>query len=239
MSKRCDERPPEMALVVSVLSIALASPEPPLIDQVRQTRAVRSAGLAVGASLLVGAGAVSVGGGLIEGGTLLPVVAGGGALAALAVAREYVSNSEQRSPLDEASYFEVRESQPGMGSGLYARRAIEAESFLFDYTGDVLDEEQMFARYPLANGRYVACITDDLYIDAAPVERSSVARWMNHGPKERANVAWRKQRLGPNKAMHFYTLRDIAVGEELYYDCARPRESIKHTHPRAARASFV
>ena len=81
-----------------------------------------------------------------------------------------------------------------------------------------LDETQMFGRYPQADGRYVACITDDLYIDGADAARSNVARWMNHAPAERANVAWRKQRLGPRKAMHFYATRPIAQGEELCFD---------------------
>ena len=98
------------------------------------------------------------------------------------------------------------------------RRAIAAGTFLFDYEGEVLSEAQMFARYPEANGRYVAGLTDDLYIDGVDAAKSNVARWMNHASAARANVEWRKQRLGPKKAMHFYALRDIAVGDELRFD---------------------
>ena len=83
---------------------------------------------------------------------------------------------------------------------------------------EALDEEQMFARYPSADGRYIACLTDDLYIDGVDPELSNVARWMNHASPERANVMWRKQRLGPRKAMRFYTLRDVAAGDELCFD---------------------
>ena len=41
---------------------------------------------------------------------------------------------------------------------------------------------------------------------------------MNHAPPARANVCWRKQRLGARKAMHFYALRSIERGEELCFD---------------------
>jgi len=166
---------------------------------------------------MAGATAAGASAGLIDGAVLVPVVGGGSALAALATGREYVINDERRSPLDEDTHFEVRGS-PGMGRGLFALEPIAAETFLFDYRGEVLTEEQMFARYPEANGRYIACITDEMYIDGAFPELSNVARWMNHAPAAQANVEWRKQRLGPRKAMHFYACRPIERGDELCFD---------------------
>ena len=66
--------------------------------------------------------------------------------------------------------------------------------------------------------RYVACIGDTDYIDGINEERSGLARWINHSSR-RANCYWKKQRFGPNSpAMHFYTLRDIKAGEELFFD---------------------
>ena len=81
-----------------------------------------------------------------------------------------------------------------------------------------LDEEAFFRRYPKADGRYIACLTDDLYIDGADAAKSNVARWMNHASAAKANVAWRKQTIGPRKAMRFYATRAISPGEELCFD---------------------
>ena len=69
-----------------------------------------------------------------------------------------------------------------------------------------------------ADGRYIACLTDDLYIDGADAAKSNVARWMNHASAAKANVAWRKQTIGPRKAMRFYATRAISPGEELCFD---------------------
>jgi SET domain-containing protein len=41
---------------------------------------------------------------------------------------------------------------------------------------------------------------------------------MNHAKRDAANVAWRKQRRGPRRAMHFYTTRPVRAGEELCFD---------------------
>ena len=207
-----------LAAAVPLLAIAFCAPaEPPLIDQVRQRRTIRQAGLAIGGTFLTAAATAGVVGGLIEPAPVLTVAVGGAGVAALAVGRDFITNTELREPMNEASHFEVRESGVS-GSGLFALTPIEEGAFLFDYSGEVLNEEQMFARYPQANGRYVACLTDDLYIDGADATRSNVARWMNHAPPSRANVVWKKQRLGPQKAMHFYALRPIAVDEELCFD---------------------
>ena len=45
-----------------------------------------------------------------------------------------------------------------------------------------------------------------------------MARWMNHAPATNANVYWKKQRRGENKAMHFSALRAIGPSEELCFD---------------------
>ena len=70
-----------------------------------------------------------------------------------------------------ASFFEVKES-PGKGKGLFAACSLKAGTYLFDYEGEVLDEDQMFARYPEANGRYIAGLTDNYYIDGELVKRT-------------------------------------------------------------------
>ena len=104
------------------------------------------------------------------------------------------------------------------GYGLFAKVPIDEGTFLFAYEGEELDEEAFFRRYPKADGRYIACLTDDLYIDGADAAKSNVARWMNHASAAKANVAWRKQTIGPRKAMRFYATRAISPGEELCFD---------------------
>ena len=42
---------------------------------------------------------------------------------------------------------------------------------------------------------------------------------MNHAKE--ANVFWKKQKLGPTPAMHFYTSTAIEAGDELCFNCAR------------------
>ena len=45
---------------------------------------------------------------------------------------------------------------------------------------------------------------------------SNQARWMNHANE--ANVVWKKQKLGPKPAMHFYTRARVLPGDELCFD---------------------
>ena len=49
-------------------------------------------------------------------------------------------------------------------------------------------------------------------------ELSNQARWMNHASGSDANVSWKKQRQGPQPAMHFYTTVPIRAGDELCFD---------------------
>ena len=55
------------------------------------------------------------------------------------------------------------------------RWPIEEGTYLFAYEGELLDEEAMFARYPQADGRYIACINDDSTL-MAPTPRCPIWR---------------------------------------------------------------
>ena len=93
-----------------LLAIGFCAPaEPPLIDQVRQRRTIRQAGLAIGGTFLTAAATAGVVGGLIEPAPVLTVAVGGAGVAALAVGRDFITNTELREPMNEASHFEVRE----------------------------------------------------------------------------------------------------------------------------------
>ena len=75
-----------MLAAVPLLAIGFCAPaEPPLIDQVRQRRTIRQAGLAIGGTFLTAAATAGVVGGLIEPAPVLTVAVGGAGVAALAV----------------------------------------------------------------------------------------------------------------------------------------------------------
>ena len=75
-----------MLAAVPLLAIALCAPaEPPLIDQVRQRRTIRQAGLAIGGTFLTAAATAGVVGGLIEPAPVLTVAVGAKVRAALVV----------------------------------------------------------------------------------------------------------------------------------------------------------
>ena len=195
-----------------------------LQELVRRDKLVRQAGLGAGGVLIGAAVLGGVLGGVLDPSKLAPLVFGAALLGALAFGVVYLRNEERGPPLDEG-FFAVGEA-PGKGQGLFATRQIEEGAYLFDYGGESLDADAFFARYPKGDGLYVAGIHDDLYIDGSDPERngagsSALARWMNHAAQEtsaRPNVCGRKQRVGPNPAMHFYALRPIRSGEELLFD---------------------
>ena len=103
------------------------------------------------------------------------------------------------------------------GDGLYAVKPIAKDTYLFDYSGEVLSEKQYFERYPDGISDYCCVITNDYIIDGQDPGKSGRARYMNHSSK-RPNVYRVMQRLGPNKAVHLYTAKDVEVGQELMWD---------------------
>jgi hypothetical protein len=135
------------------------------------------------------------------------------------------SFNEYQFPLPESS-VQVRESTiPGAGMGLFATTSIQEGTFLMEYIGEILTENEYFDRYPDGSGRYVAQITkgfgisEPVYIDGLDPNRSGVARYMNSRSGSGANVFWKKQRFGKQAGkMHFYSLRKIEAGEELFFD---------------------
>ena len=117
--------------------------------------------------------------------------------------------NEEWGAADEATAVEVRPA--GEGDGLCS---IDEGTFL-----RVRGARRGGLLPAVPEGRRpVACLTDDLYIDGADAAKSNVARWMNHASAAKANVAWRKQTIGPRKAMRFYATRAISPGEELCFD---------------------
>ena len=186
-----------------------------LQKEVETRRLFRRVGVGTGVALLSGGLGIGVVAGVLDRDIVVGALSTVG-IAGSALFGAYTLSFEERgkpySPVTPA------ESAPGMGQGLFATADIPKDTFMFDYEGERLTEPEMFERYPDGQGRYVACIGVTSYIDGVNEERSGLARWINHS-RRRANVFWKKQRFGPSSpAMHFYTLRDIAAGEELFFD---------------------
>lgn len=115
-------------------------------------------------------------------------------------------------------YVEVRESK-GKGLGVFAKCALAENTWIGDYTGAVLTQDEYIARYPNEDGEYVLGANSDYNVDAADPRSSSFLRYLNHSATccnlffDVAKV--RRQR---HKEIKFYTARHIAVGEELLFD---------------------
>ena len=101
------------------------------------------------------------------------------------------------------------------GRGLYARAALEPNTYLFDFTGELLEEEAYRERYPDGvDADYVVCVGKQ-YIDAADEGSSGVARFMNHARRQPNCVCFTMD--DPPRAM-MYTQEQVEVGDELVWD---------------------
>lgn len=125
--------------------------------------------------------------------------------------------------------FYVQESRiPDAGQGLFTKIPLRRGSYLFDYEGEILTETDYFQRYPTGDSRYVVEIpgrawvwdeTEPVYIDAADVEQSNLARFINSQPGPMSNIHRWKHRINATAGkMHLYAARDIQAHEELCFD---------------------
>jgi hypothetical protein len=134
------------------------------------------------------------------------------------------SYNEYRSPLPESSFLVQESTIPNAGMGLFATSFIPENTYLFDYEGEILTEDEYFYRYPDGTGRYVAQIDqgfygEPIYIDGIDPSKSNLARYINSLDGDDANLVWRKQRFGKQGgSMHFYAIRDLMEGEEAFFD---------------------
>ena len=112
----------------------------------------------------------------------------------------------------------------------------QVETRYWEYR-DPNEEDQQWAesrrrRNQTMTGEYIFDVRDDIYIDGEDIERSSWCRYLNHASVEddekngwnRCNAesrnipqTWNGDTLIPPK-MFFVASRDIAIGEEIYFD---------------------
>lgn len=197
-----------------------------IMQDVQSSRQFRQSGVLLGGTFLsasIGVGAVA--------NVLDPVLI---LITVTAIVVWFIMNTlkynETSRPLPD-TFFEVRKSQiPNAGSGLFALKEILEGTYLMDYGGEILSEEEYFRRYPTGQGRYVASIPEAIplpefgklseptYIDGIDPSKSNLSRFMNSkSTQDGANVVWKKQRFG-FRAMHFYAAEDLSAGDELCFD---------------------
>lgn len=196
----------------------------PLRLQVMKERRLRTTGLIAGTSFLSLATVLGCLLGFFE-----PLVFLGFGILGISIGYGITeSYNENHDPLPSSSFKVQQSTIPNAGMGLFAGTNLAKSTYLFDYEGEVLNEENYFARYPRGDGRYVAQVdtgffsllgSQPVYIDGIDPEKSNVARYMNSASGGKANVYWKKQKFGAQAgAMHFYSSREIQKGDELIFD---------------------
>jgi SET domain-containing protein len=115
----------------------------------------------------------------------------------------------------EEDLIEVRRSRI-QGRGVYAARPIRRGTRIIEYTGEVLTEKQLDARYKddAADDprTYLFQVDENRFVDATVT--GNEARFINHSCKPNCEVEIRRRRI------YIVALRNIKTGEELSYDYA-------------------
>eukprot|EP00908_Phaeocystis_cordata_P023567 Transcript_6013.p1 GENE.Transcript_6013~~Transcript_6013.p1 ORF type:complete len:236 (-),score=99.50 Transcript_6013:340-1047(-) len=113
---------------------------------------------------------------------------------------------------------EVRDTGSAKGMGLFARQELPDNTWVGDYLGEVLSQEQYLQRYPNEDPDYVLAANTDYNIDAADPARSSFLRYANHSSDFNMIYDVLRVRGRRDKQVKFYTSRRVAPGEELVFD---------------------
>ena len=105
------------------------------------------------------------------------------------------------------------------GRGLFSRKQIDPNIYLFDYAGEELDERAYKERYPGDTGAdYVISTGRGAYMDGADERKSSIARFMNHSRKPNCVCfTMPPTAAAPSRAMIF-TSEPVAAGDELVWN---------------------
>lgn len=111
-----------------------------------------------------------------------------------------------------ADDFEVKTSSvPGIGKGLFAKVRIRAEDHIGDYTGEVLTDEEFYAKKKYYLSDYNVWVCKDCWIWGEG-KKANYVRFINHSEDPNAELVtstrWKKARVRAVKA--------IAPGEEIF-----------------------
>lgn len=105
------------------------------------------------------------------------------------------------------------------GYGLRAKRSIPAEAFVYEYIGEVVEEEAFRKRMNRYHDEriphfYFMMLQRDEYLDAT--KKGGIARFINHSCNPNCYVA--KWHVGKHMRMGIFAQRDILKGEELTFN---------------------
>lgn len=105
------------------------------------------------------------------------------------------------------------------GFGVRALEPISADGFIYEYTGEVVDEARFLRRKRQYEQQgithfYFMMLQKDEFIDATT--KGSTARFCNHSCAPNAYID--KWVVGPKLRMGLFAKRDIAEGEEITFD---------------------
>lgn len=138
------------------------------------------------------------------------------------------------SPLSDTDFNVAATADRGSGLFVAAREGLAAGTYLFDYGGELIEQNEYDERYhkPLPgqggggkSADYAVGIArpDDssAYVDAADPAKSNLARYMNHAeegdePGSANCAAWTLWEPSPRVLL--FAARDIEEGEELLWD---------------------
>ncbi|MGE0072317.1 MAG: SET domain-containing protein [Thiomonas sp.] len=120
-------------------------------------------------------------------------------------------------------YIRVQNS-PIHGRGVFARRPLRAGQRIIEYKGERIDWDEALRRHPRDPAQpfhtFYFSLGDGSVIDGGVHGNS--ARWINHSCAPNCQA----QQVGDR--VFIYALRDIAAGEELFFDYALELDA-RHT----------
>lgn len=161
-------------------------------------------------------------------GWIAPVV-GVSMLSIPAIFIPFVREAESLAPPEENSLYRrfpetlVVKDAGAKGKGLFAAQDIPADTYICEFSGDLLTRDEYMTRYPgKGQSDYTLGVVNDYdvmyFYDGIDPEKGAPARYMNHDGVE-PNIRRRtvkREALPPRVLM--YAKNFIAAGEELQWD---------------------
>lgn len=111
------------------------------------------------------------------------------------------------------------------GIGLYTSVPLKKGTYIIEYTGEKITEEEANRR----GGKYLFTINSRWTIDGK--DRKNTARYINHSCKPNCEAQIKKGRV------LIYALKNISVGEELTFDYGEEYLNDKDTMPHGCRCA--
>mmetsp|Transcript_27510 Transcript_27510/g.74060 ORF Transcript_27510/g.74060 Transcript_27510/m.74060 type:complete len:184 (+) Transcript_27510:53-604(+) len=123
----------------------------------------------------------------------------------------------------EKGIVAVRHTGTIKGFGVFASTHMGKGTWVGDYVGVVLTQQEFLEAYPRAeDAQYVLGVNDNYNIDAVDPARSSFCRFINHAlwgtPGCNVYIDVVKRKRQRTKDVHLYTSRAVQPGEELCFD---------------------